>query len=189
MKFNLFLKFRVGACSWLFLICVISCWGPAQAQSNTIVVDGKSYEISLYQGQSFDANATTLRSSPWWGSVFLANDFANAYSTQVGVQDSTAGLDSIYFSFGEGSFDFGGQSIPTVDSMLIDETGGSASFKSSAAGYPVSSVSFAYATLAPDAASVPEINASSLSQVLLILFSLWLIVRRGETSTRARSVQ
>lgn len=167
--------------SWLLHIFIAVVFFAKEALADTVVVEGKFYDIILYQGQSFDENASILRTAPWWGSVLLANDFANAYSAQVGAQDFSSGLDAVYFGFGEGTFDFEGRSILTVNSMVVDETDGSAIFKSSPAGNSSPSVSFVSATLAPDAVTIPEINAGSPPQVLLILFAFWLVVRRRES--------
>jgi hypothetical protein len=50
------------------------------------------------------------------------------------------------------------------------------------AAYSSHSQTFVIATAIP----VPEINAGSLSQALLILFALWLVVRPRETLAQAQ---
>ena len=168
------------AYGWLVAVCIIACSLPAQAQSNTVTVDGNSYDVMVFGGQSFDANASTLRSAPWWGNFVLALDYANAYSDQVGVQNSTSGVDAVYFAFADNTFDAGGQ--PRISSMSVDQTGARANLTYSTPGDSISSVSFASAALVSNASGVPEINAGSLSQAVFILLALWLGFRRRTKS-------
>jgi len=166
----------------LLVTCLFVWLLPAQAQSNTIVVDGNTYNITLFEGQSFGANASILRAAPFWGSAFLANDFANAFASQIGVPDTSADLNAVYFGFQESTFYFGDQAVPTVNAMFVDENGGTADFDTVARSFAVSRISFANATSAPDAIAVPEINSGAISQAFLILFVLWLYVRRWNRS-------
>jgi hypothetical protein len=161
---------------WSFALCAVLAlvMMAEQAQSQTISVDGQIYSINLIQDQSFDANAATLRSSPWWGSSSLAQSFANAYATQVGVPTTSAGTAQVYFGYAERTtysqrFD---TTYTVVNSAVVDESGGPAFFADMDAEFPASNVRIA----SPSA--VPEINAGSLAQAMLILFALWLVVRR-----------
>lgn len=148
-----------------------------QAQSQTITVDGQIYSINLLQDQSFESNAATLRTAPWWGSSSIAQSFANAYATQFGVPTTSAGTTQVYFGYAETTtysarFD---TTYPVVNSAVVDESGGSAFFGTMDAEFPASNVRIATVT------AVPEINAGSLSQAMLILFAFWLVVRRRTT--------
>src|SRR6056297_1640935 len=164
-------KFVLG-----FWMCVFSLVLSSQARSYTIVVDGSTYNITLFEGQSFDANVAILQTAPFWGSSIVATSFASAFTTQIGVPDTTTTVDAVYFAFQESTFNFEGQSIPVVNTMFATEE--SMTFDSStlATSSSSSEISFASATVVPDAARVPEINAGGMSQAGLLLFVLWLVV-------------
>lgn len=141
-----------------------------------ITVNGISYDIQ-FTGGSYNENAALLNNvstAPWWGNRDLAFDFANAYKSQVGNADIspiTSGTDELVFAYSTGT-----EIRYTETNYVLSR---SPQNLSQAFSYRV----FAYV---PGATSVPEINSGALSQVSLILFALWLVVRRRQISTQSQ---
>ena len=151
--------------------------GPALAAN--VIVNGISYDIQ-FTGGSYNDNLSLLNNTataPWWGNRSQAFDFANAYKSQVGtaeIASITSGTDELIFAYSTGT-----EIRYTETNFVLSRTPENLS---QAFAYRV----FAYV---PEASSVPEINAGALSQVFLILFALWLVVRRRESSWSVWSVQ
>jgi hypothetical protein len=136
-----------------------------QAHAVTVTVNGTSYELSNVTGSFNNADTQLLQGQVWWGNSSLALDFATAFSANA---SSPLNVRS-YFAFGFNS-----------DPEIIDAAyavryiGGVENVISGA--YRSQTERYMTATLSPS--SVPEINAGSLSQALLILFALWLVTWR-----------
>lgn len=130
-----------------------------QAHAVSVTVNGTSYELSSVTGK-FTANSALLQSQTWWGNAGLASDFASA------AGDIGGGL----FAYQPRPSPF-----PEVDNKVYGFFG-----VSNTATFAEQSNT--YMTATASASSVPEINAGSLSQALLILFALWLVTRRGSAS-------
>jgi hypothetical protein len=154
-----------GFTRWAGLILAVSLpliSTQAHAQTTTVTVGGFSYELSNSYS-AFDRDFA--RDQPWWGDESLALDFAIAINF-AGIPWSG---NSAFFSYNTGNMD-GIVHYAYANGSL---TGlGSQSF----------SVSSNYVTATLAASSVPEINAGSMSQALLILFALWLVTWRRPAS-------
>ena len=172
----------------------------------TITVGGIEYDIQFFADASFDANASILETMPWWGEdrQDVAMVFRDAYlekMTLPPVFHGSSGASKLLFAYDIGvteEFDFifdddrseeegyRGEvvtvEVPVVlteevifftrDSILV--SGSNDELKPSVA---YEDFNYAYVSASRPAA-VPEINAGSLSQALLILFALWLVTRR-----------
>ncbi len=126
-----------------------------QAHAVSVSVNEKIYELSVVN-TSYSANTLLLQSQPWWGSLSLAGTFSTA-----------AGNIGGRFAFTTFSGELG------VDFLTNNSSTNSISGdrQTSTSNYVIASAS-----------SVPEINAGSLSQALLILFALWLVTWRRTAS-------
>ena len=133
-----------------------------QAHAVTVTVGGTSYELSAVN-TSFAANTTLLQGQPWWSNSTLAFQFATELA-RTGIP----------LSPGFGLFAYG-TSGSNVDVVVA---GSGAPFYTSG----TQSQGGPFVTATASASSVPEINAGSLSQALLILFALWLVTWRRTSS-------
>ena len=170
---NVFRASVVTLCISMFSFMFIL--GPALAAN--VTVNGVVYDIQFMDG-SFNNNEALLTNTdtaPWWGSKDSAAEFGYAYWDQVGSPRDT----TLTFSYGYGIFN---------TSSAVSFYNGTATFQIVSKSYVDRNRQYATATLA-SASSVPEINAGSLSHAFLILFALWLVVRRRESAPQARSVQ
>ena len=131
-----------------------------QAHAVTVSVGGTSYEVGVVTG-SYNTNTTLLQGQPWWGSSATASAFANAL---VATGSMTQYI-YYYFAFSSGSGVTSAYAANFGGTIFIGETTKGGNFTNS---------SELYATASP----VPEINAGSLSQALLMLFALWLVTWR-----------
>jgi hypothetical protein len=175
----------------LFSACLALLLIPAQARAAdplTISVGGNEYAIKFFQGSSYSDNAAVLQAAPWWGSASLATEFRDAFSAgmtspyvpytfqrlfayDVGVRPL---LDSNFQSYNGPGVDYINlTTFPTDPAKYTGE---------SSVGQSVSRDFLGYAYVEASPAAVPEINAGSLSQALLILFALWLVTRRRAES-------
>ena len=150
---------------------------PIQAHATVVTVGGVDYDIQIVQGGTFNDRKALVENTPWWnGGISLASDIATAYSQLV---------NNVPVAFGYGYFNNGVNSVDLQFFSPADEYGdGSVDYARIGVTTDISffgpDAYWAYGTVA--ASSVPEINAGSLSQALLILFALWLVVRRRKTS-------
>jgi hypothetical protein len=150
-----------GFTRWAGLVLAVSLpLMSTQAHAASVTVGGITYQLGSVTG-SFTANSALLQRQAWWGSQALANTFANAAGNIGG------GLFA-YETYNPG--------IPSVRSISFVERD-EGDFGTVLTGTS-QSVSSTYITATASASSVPEINAGSLSQALLILFALWLVTRR-----------
>lgn len=165
------------------ILLTLTVWlVPAPLLANTLIVDGLTYEITVYQDQTFDENAAALRAAAWWGDSELARTFADAFAAQIGVADTSSAEDRVYFGYAESTVYFSrfDATVPTVPSAYTSETG-AVGFGDADPEYVTPGVSFASTVRV----AVPEINAGSLSQAVLILATLWLLLRRRKTLHRS----
>ena len=154
-----------GFTRWAGLILAISLpLISTQANAVTVTVGGVSYELgSTYT--SYDSIPGTLQSQPWWGSSATALDFAIALK----ATGSTFAVGYQYFAYAAGG---GNTRTAYFDSVGLNT--GLLTIQEES--------SEVFVTATRSASSVPEINAGSLSQALLILFALWLVTRRRTAS-------
>ncbi len=154
------------------------------SNAGTISVGGVEYAIKFFEGSSYSDNVAVIQDAPWWGSASLATDFSNAF--KAGITSPfvlydfelrfayDAGIRTFYDSggteFSEAGVDFYGLLTSPGYSTIYSSAGldAQSAFQSN--------VGYAYVEVSPSA--VPEINAGSLSQALLILFAFWLVTRR-----------
>lgn len=161
----------------LAIFSLVTMLTSSQASATVVTVNGVVYDIQFIDG-SFNNNEALLTNTdtaPWWGSRDSAAEFGYAYWDQVGSPRDK----KLMFSYGYGIF---------KTSSVVSFYNGTATFEIVSKSYVDSNRQYATATLA-SAYKVPEINAGSLSQAFLILFALWLVVRRRESALQARSVQ
>lgn len=151
---------------------------PVQARATVVTVGGVDYDIQIVQGGTFNDRKALIENTPWWNAgETLATDIATAYSQLV---------NNLPVAFGYGYFNNGLNNSVNVQIFFpADEySDGSVSYARIGVTNDISffgpDAYWAYGTVA--ASSVPEINAGSLSQALLILFALWLVVSRRKTS-------
>ncbi len=155
------------------ILVALACAAPAHALIVTVGLT--DYDVVLLPGgESFLDNQALLsdpNSAPWFGSLAVATDFANAYQAQQGIApfDVTPGTgnDGIFFAYSNTM-----NLVFYLDSDLV----GSGSFAptySNPTGY------YAYVMV-----SVPEIDGNALAKALFILFALgvWLDVRRRKVA-------
>ncbi len=154
-RFSRFAGLLFSACLALLLI-------PAPAFAAYVTVSGIRYDIQFVTGP-FAANEVLLKKTPWWETTTdNAQRYSLDYRDQVGTstfRSSTGGFNFLAFA----TTDTVG-SVLYQDNRILSESLTNATY-------------FAY--IAPDASSVPEINAGSLSQALLILLAFWLVMRRS----------
>ena len=152
----------IGFVRWAGLVLAISMpLISTQAHAASVTVGGITYELGSVTG-TYNANSALLQSQVWWGNQSLASAFATAAGSndtvrwayaQTGSRPVDLRVSNLYFSAG----------IITNNNTLLTATR-----------------TYMTATLSPS--SVPEINAGSLSQALLILFTLWLVTWRRTAS-------
>jgi hypothetical protein len=163
-----------GFGGWAGLILAVSLpliSMQAHAQIATVSVGGITYELSTFVG-SYDSNQPLFQSQPWWGSSSTALDFANALAP-VSVPFSPYYL----FAFSKSA------KVDVAVAVNSGSTTGSNTYVGLASvPSSFSSIYEPYVTATRSASSVPEINAGSLSQALLILFALWLVTWRRPAS-------
>ena len=159
----------------LAVAAVLGLWSlPANAV--IITVGGVDYDVVFFTNgfgidqPSFTDNAAALQATPWFGNPGLAEDFAEAYDTQVTGGDrfnlSTGVTDLLAFAH-----------TTDVDTFRVFEGGGVNSFTFGPAS-PFVSVAYAYTV---PIAAVPEIDGNALAKALFLLFTLyvWILVRRN----------
>lgn len=166
-----------GFIKWAGLILAVSVpMVSTQAHAVSVTVAGTAYELNSFTGV-YNANTTILQSQTWWGNQSLALEFANAFAA---TGSFPLGLSIFAYSeylppadpyFGSPTLEVGAAYISASRNGFSTGTGGIGSD---------SNVNFVTAT--SSASSVPEINAGSLSQALLILFALWLVTWRRPAS-------
>ena len=160
-----------GFTRWAGLVLAVSLpLISTQAHAVAVTVGGTSYELGSVSG-SFTANSALLQRQAWWGSASLASAFATAYKASGSAPASlnlfAYGVNPVvngdgtsdvltYYTFG--SFANGSYTSRSDDSRYL------------------------FMTATASASSVPEINAGSLSQALLMLFALWLVTWRRPSS-------
>jgi hypothetical protein len=138
----------------------------AHAQIATVSVGRITYELSTFVG-SYNNNTLLFQSQPWWNSSSTALDFANALAP-VTVPNSPYYL----FAFSSSA------KVNVAVAVNSGYTTGSNTYVGlTSVPFSHSSIYEPYVTATRSASSVPEINAGSLSQALLILFALWLVTR------------
>ncbi|MFN3147047.1 MAG: hypothetical protein ACE368_18290 [Paracoccaceae bacterium] len=156
--------------------------GPSSARAVNVTVGGTTYDILFLSNVSFNANDAVLESTPWWGTDHLtAQDFANAYNTQVGVNfDLTGSVDMLYFIYSDAG-------ATQVAGARILDTGVCCGVTTTANNSPSPSVHFAYVAAPAGPAAVPEIDGNALAKALFILFALgaWLHTRRAKNKITA----
>ncbi len=159
----------------IFSACLALLLIPAQAHAVTVTVDKIAYELgSIYT--SYDASPGLLESQPWWGSGPAAFDFANEFAATGSVP---LGMRMFAYAFKEKDpLDDYSDSKASVYYTLTDES--AVLIQNGSIG---SYQNWNFVTATRSASSVPEINAGSLSQALLILLAFWLVTCR---STAAR---
>jgi hypothetical protein len=163
-----------GFIKWAGLILAVSLplvSTQAHAQIATVSVGGITYELSTFVG-SYGSNPLLFQSQPWWGSSSTALNFANALAP-VTVPNSPLYL----FAFGSSS-----RIDVAVAANFGSSTGSNTYVGLTTVASSHSSIYEPYVTATRSASSVPEINAGSLSQALLILFALWLMTWRRPAS-------
>ena len=147
--------------------------------------DGTTYEISITAESGFPTNEVLLISQPWYNNKGLAQVFADAYVATGGSSTFNFVNNYLSFVYSSNNSTENFRTIEVADDQL--GFGQLESFEGSDGFYQQNGSEFtfffAYATAV---SSIPEINSGALSQVLLILFALWLVVRRRETSTQAQ---
>jgi hypothetical protein len=176
----------------------------------TITVGGIEYDIQFFADASFNDNAGILETMPWWGGdrQAVAIEFRDAYlatTTSPPLFHGSSGSskllfaydigvkEELYFIFDEERMeeegyvgDFGTVEVPVVlteevvflarDSILTSTSNNE--FKPSD---KIADFNYAYISASRPAA-VLEINAGSLSHLLLILLAFWLVMRRRVAS-------
>ena len=185
IRYLIVLLGRAMTCARSFRLALVICVMALPAAAVTVTVDGTTYEISITAESGFPTNEVLLISQPWYNNKGLAQVFADAYVATGG--SSTFNFVNNYLSFvyssNKSTENF--RTIEVADDQL--GFGQLESFEGSDGFYQQNGSEFtfffAYATAV---SSIPEINSGALSQVLLILFALWLVVRRRETSTQAQ---
>ena len=155
-----------GFTRWAGLILAVSLpLISTQAHAVTVTVGQTSYELGSVTG-SFDSinltNPSLLQSQTWWGDSNLALQFANALNPSDITWSPNFGL--FAYSTSGGNINVWVRSNSVFSTSAPLNTGGP------------------FMTATASASSVPEINAGSLSQAMLILFALWLVTRRGSAS-------
>jgi len=142
---------------------------PAPARAVTVTVGGIDYTLSTLGG-SFNDNAATLQTQPWWGSYDVALEFATKYDALVSTPIDSATLNLFSYDYdgsdgGRGAFSV----IYEADDVFHSTQGGTYSSPTQTFMYVVPT-------------EVPEINAEPLSQAMLIVFAFWLVTRRRASS-------
>jgi hypothetical protein len=177
----------------IFSACLALLLIPAQAQAGppevigplSITVDKKNYDIKLLQNTSFADNSTFLTNginAPWWGNEDVALLFRNAYATKFltfapsggpypALFAAPAAESMIMFAYNQPIAN-GGVSIHFIYA-------GDTSFLTISGPLPPTALdpAAAYAYVVASPSSVPEINAGSLAQAMLILLAFWLVTR------------
>jgi hypothetical protein len=172
----------------IFSSCLALLLIPAQAQADaipplTITVLGTQYavqyDVQFFNNTSFDTRSGELLTTPWWGDAAKAIAFRNAYKLAAagspilfdlvsGNFNPPANLDFLLFV----------SAINPLNSEIIN----TAYLSDQRITYETNSLirenRFYYALAVESPSAVPEINAGSLAQALLILFALWLVTRR-----------
>ena len=148
-----------GFTRWAGLVLAVSLpLISTQAHAASVTVNGTAYELGSVFG-SYANNTALLQGQLWWGDAVLASEFAAAanneqrFAYDISGSGSTALVSSILFLNGNMQI---ASSLQTTSSTFMTAT--------------------------ESASSVPEINAGSLSQALLILFALWLVTWRRTSS-------
>jgi hypothetical protein len=165
-----------GFMSWAGLVLAVSLpLISTQAHAVSVTVGETAYEISSFTG-IYNDYTTILQSQTWWGNQTLALDFANAFAA-----NGSSPTGNSFFAFGESILEdpFDGP-MTVVQASYITKFSQSEFDTGLTSIYPLGTYNFVTATASPS--SVPEINAGSLSQALLILFALWLMTWRRVAS-------
>jgi hypothetical protein len=146
---------------------------PVQACFEIITVDNVQYDVQISGGGAFNDQENLLRNANWFGNESLAFDLATAYRQLFPSL-------TVLFAFGDlatvGNTDYQVSLADGANPNLsagVYATNGPADFV-----YPTGYY-FAYEPAVPS--SVPGINAGALSQVVFMLFALWLVVRRRDS--------
>lgn len=155
-----------GFTRWAGLILAVSLpLVSTQAHAVSVTVDDNTYEVGVVTG-SFNSNPA-LQTQPWWTDKDLALKFANAL---VATNSMTQ---NIFYYFAYNS---------NVDFVYAANLGEGGFTGETTVGGDFTTSQDLYATATLSASSVPEINAGSLSQALLMLFALWLVTWRRTAS-------
>jgi len=82
--------FCLGAAASLAAITL----NPGQVEAYVVTVGGVKYDVTTFTG-SYNANTSKFAlppagAMPWWGSLSMTNDFAQAVGTSLGVQNIDA---------------------------------------------------------------------------------------------------
>ena len=154
----------IGFVRWAGLILAVSLpLISTQALAASVTVGGITYELGSVTG-TYNDNSATLQRQVWWGSESLASAFATAAGSNTAVRwayaqtGSGAPINNLRVS---NLYNSSGTIIKNNTTLTVSRT---------------------YMTATATASSVPEINAGSLSQALLILFALWLVTWRRTSS-------
>jgi hypothetical protein len=188
----------------LFSACLALLLIPAQARAAdplTISVGGVEYAIQFFQNSSFSDNSAVLQAAPWWGDFVLAGQFRDAYRANITFPvlfDNSIGVSALLFAFETGQsyfyvydpnigeygdyVDVLAPSVTYQSVIAYRSNGNLISGPGELMQSEVNTVFNSYAYVVELPSAVPEINAGSLSQALLILFALWLVTRRRAAS-------
>lgn len=158
----------------------------ADAQTFDVMIGGTNYTVTgLGIGVSFDdvvANfgLTTLTGTPWWGSLTLAQNFAQAVRDVGGPQTFSA--DYAYSATTPGSPGGVYNSVvfaSTTSTVFPDTLINSGNFTTSTTTRSSAPIQLFTTS---ELASIPEVDGAALVKALFILFTfgLWLRLRRAQ---------
>ena len=189
-RFGRFAGLLLSACLALMLI-------PAQAQADpipplTITVGGTNYDVQFFNNTSFDTRIGELATTPWYGSAAKAIAFRNGYKVAAagspllfdlvsGNPNPPSNIDFLLFVHAINVNSFNPSEDETVNAAYFYDLG----LGVAADNQMVRENRYYYALAVESPSAVPEINAGSLSQALLILFALWLVTRRRAAASIA----
>ncbi len=138
-----FIAHNLGAS--VFAAGVVTLSWAGEASAIVVNVSGVNYDVITFTG-NYDSNAVKFNSTdmPWWGNGTVANAFATAVGTQLGLPN-TPGQQGPYFAFSS--------SAQTVNNQVYFNNLGVVGF-----GQPTSQAAV-YAILvsqSPSSSSVPS---------------------------------
>ncbi len=144
---------------------------PVSAQTYSANVNGTNYDFSTITGSFSDTPGlqATLQSQAWWGNSTLADTFASAVGGNLGTPNYGNGAYFAYAIYDAGGYNNISTSVFTGSSLYNCGTGDCPN-----ASGDYSTVTYAVATIA----SAPEMNASFIPQVALMLACLFFLFGR-----------
>ena len=145
----------------------------AIAQTYTTTVNGTSYDFTYITG-SFTDNSALLQSQPWWGSESTATTFMTAVGVNLGFPADQPYGHGPYFTFSQ-------TYIPMFG--YINYASMNTSYGPDCCAAPGSSESVSYAVATPAGGIAPEMNASFIPQVALMLACLFFLFGRKKENT------